>query len=578
MRSSRFSNVLDAGAVTSRRRFLRVLTLVAGGVAILPLLEACQAAPSAPPPAVATPTSAPSAAKPTTAATVAPTPASATAAASKPAATQVAPAVASVPTGTITVASDQPIPTLDPHLTTRDAGYSMEMLMFEGLVAYDPANPSKAAPRLATSWQLSSDNLAWTFKLRDGVKFHDGTAVDAEAFKYTFDRLKDPATAATEGATLSPVDHVDVVDSSTLKVVTKTPFPELLTNLSSSSATVMSPTAAKKGQTADFGRAPVGTGPFRFKGFQGSDTFTLEYNPDYWGKKPSFGQVVFRTIPEMASLTAALQAGEVDIASNITGDDAKRLGTGGKVSVKQFDTTSTHWLGMLNTKAPYTDQRVRQALNYAVDRDAIVQGIFGGLAKPMRSPLFPGLPYYTEQPAYDYNPAKAKQLLSDAGQGGGFQAVLLYPTLGLVPTVSQAIAENFRQIGVQLTLDGRESAVWGQLVRAHDDARDTFYSTRSGLGVDFNLNRIFSKSTWDDDNRARYTSPQVEDLLVKGRSTFDDAQRQAIYAQLQQIIWQDAPEVFLVSLQIAVAASPKLTGYTLQPNLYLLLADAVKSA
>jgi ABC-type transport system substrate-binding protein len=280
----------------------------------------------------------------------------------------------------------------------------------------------------------------------------------------------------------------------------------------------------------------------------------------------------------MASLTAALQAGEVDIASNITGDDAQRLTASGKLTVKPFDTTSTHWLGMLNSKAPYNDVRVRQALNYAVDRNAIVQGIFAGLAKPMRSPLFPGLPYYAEQPPYDYNPDKAKQLLSDAGAGDGFQGVLLYPNLGQVPTVAQAIAENYRQIGVQLSLDGREQAVWGQLVRAHDDARDTFYSTRSGLGVDFNLNRIFSKSTWDDDNRTRYTNPQVEDLLVKARSAFDESTRQSLYGQLQQIIWQDAPVVFIVSLQIAVAANPKLSNYTLLPNGYLLVADAVKGA
>jgi ABC-type transport system substrate-binding protein len=540
---------------SSRRGFLRGLSLIVGGAAVVPLLQACQAAPGAPP-------------APTTA---------------LPPPTQAAPATApaavvSAPSGTVTVASDESVPTLDPHFTTRGAGYSMELLMFEGLVTYDPANLSKPVPQLATSWQTSPDNLTWTFKLRDGVKFHDGTPVNAQAFKFSFDRLKDPANAATESATVGPVDHVDVVDDLTLNVVTKTPFPELLTNLSSSSATVLSPTAAQKGQLTDFGRAPVGCGPFRFKEFQGSDTFTLEYNPDYWGKKPAVGQMVFRTIPEMASLTAALEAGEADIAWNVTGDDAKRLGTSGKLTVNSFDTTATHWLGMLNTKAPYNDVRVRQALNYAVDRDSIVQGIFSGLAKPMRSPLFPGLPYYTPQPAYDYNPDKAKQLLSDAGHGDGFKGTLLYPTLGQVASVAQAIAENCRQIGVELSLDGREQAVWGQLVRAHDDARDTFYSTRSGLGVDFNLSRIFSKATWDDDNRARYTNLQVEDLLVKGRSSFDEAQRQAIYSQIQQIIWQDAPEVFLVSLQVAVAANPKLSGYSLLPNVYMLLRDVVKSA
>jgi ABC-type transport system substrate-binding protein len=199
------------------------------------------------------------------------------------------------------------------------------------------------------------------------------------------------------------------------------------------------------------------------------------------------------------------------------------------------------------------------------------------LASVQTSPVFPGLPYRVEQKPYAYDPVLAKQLLSDAGVGNGLKITLLFPTLGQVGNVSQAVAEDYRKIGVELELQPKEQAVWGQLARAHDDVRDMSYNTRAGLGIDFNLNRMFAKSAWDEDNRSRYFNPQVEDLLVKGRSSFDEKVRADTYAEIQRIVWDEAPEVFLFSLQVAVGANPKLANFALLPNAYLLLAEATRA-
>src|SRR5207247_6656705 len=172
---------------------------------------------------------------------------------------------AAAPSGSVTYATDQSINTLDPHFSKCAELYSFETLLFEGLVTFQGGSTDKFGPALATDWQLAADNITWTFKLRDGVKFHDGTPFNAEAVKYTFDRLLDPKTGASEGATLDPVARGDVVAANDGNIVTKQPFPELLTNLAAIQASIFSPTAAQKGSPADFGRAPVGTGRYRFK-------------------------------------------------------------------------------------------------------------------------------------------------------------------------------------------------------------------------------------------------------------------------------------------------------------------------
>src|SRR4051812_34375961 len=264
----------------SRRRFIVAMgaTLsLTGGMA---MLQAC--APQAP---AAAPTAAP--AKPAAEAPK-PTAAPAPTAAAKPA--DVKPAEASkpqaapasqAPKGSFVFATDQNAATLDPALIKREPTKAMSLLMMETLVKYDdPQNP-KFVPWLAKSWTTSGDGKTWTVKLQENVKFHDGTPFNAEAVKYTYDRLKDPKTAATEAvARLGVLDHVDVVDATTVNFVTKAPYADFVLALTDPGTAIVSPTAAQKGQVADFGRNPVGTGPYKFVEWQGTEAAVAVPNGD----------------------------------------------------------------------------------------------------------------------------------------------------------------------------------------------------------------------------------------------------------------------------------------------------------
>lgn len=482
------------------------------------------------------------------------------------------------PSGAIVFATDQTIPTQDPHFVDSQADTSFSTLMFEPLIVADLATPGQFLPKLAMSWDVGSDQNTWTFTLRDEVSFHDGTPFDAGAVKYTFDRLRDPATGAIQFGLLSSVASVDVVDPMTVNIVTSAPYPELLTNLSAPAAAIISPTAAGKGALADFGRAPVGTGPFRFKEWPNVDTLTAEANPDYWGAMPSVATITLRSVPEMGAIVAGLEAGEFDVAVNLPPDQVKRLQEVDGLSVEVFDLAGADKVGMLNSKKPFDDVRVRRALNYAVNRQAIVDAILGSFGQVTTTPLFVGLPYRVEQEPYTYDPERAKQLLAEAGYPDGFSTTLLYAPIGTFPTTVQAVAADFKEVGVEVDLQSREQAVWGQLVTAKDDTRDMWYEHKGGLGVDFNLTRLYAKSSWDVDNRSRYFNQRVEDLLVEARSSFDETARANAYGEIQKIVWEDAPDVFLISEKLPLVATSQLQNFKVTANGYLLLAEATKTS
>lgn len=550
---------LSTGAVwqqpITRRQFARWVGVISGAGVMLPLLQACGGESSDEPETGAAPTG--------TAVGEAQTPAS-----------------GGPPSGAVVFATDQTIPTQDPHFVDAQADTSFSTLMFEPLIVADLASPGEFLPKLAMSWdvgEVGNDQNTWTFTLRDSVTFHDGTPFDAEAVKYTFDRLRDPATGAKQFGLLSSVASIEVLDPLTVNIVTSTPYPELLTNLSAPAAAIISPTAAKKGVLADFGRAPVGTGSFRFKEWPNVDTLTVEANPDYWGSMPSVATITLRSVPEMGAIVAGLEAGEFDVAVNLPPDQVKRLQEVDGLSVNVFDLAGADKLGMLTTKKPFDDVRVRRALNHAVNRQAIVDAILGGFGQVTTTPLFVGLPYRVDQEPYTYDLEMAKQLLAEAGYPDGFKTTLLYAPLGTIPTSVQAVAADFKKVGVDVDLQSREQAVWGQLVTAKDDERDMWYEHKGGLGVDFNLTRLYAKSSWDVDNRSRYFNQRVEDLLVQARSSFDEQVRAEAYGEIQKIVWEDAPDVFLISEKLPLVANAQLQNYKVTANGYLLLAEVTKS-
>ncbi|MEM7134786.1 MAG: ABC transporter substrate-binding protein [Chloroflexota bacterium] len=481
---------------------------------------------------------------------------------------------------TLTVASTFAETTFDPHFMLRIDGAGLTLLTFETLVEFN--EDMEIVPLLAESWEVSEDGRTWTFNLRQGVTFHDGTPFNAEAVKATWERFLDPEVGAKDTRRLEPIlESLEVVDEHTLNLTTFDPYPELLTNLTDVHTAIISPTAAEKYDPADFGHEePVGTGPFKFEQWVSADRFELVRNEEYWGDKDVWAdRIVFRTIPESASLVAALEAGEIDVALGVPAEEAARLGENADLSVGTYEAFRTFMASMLVTVAPFDDVRVRHALNYAVDKEALTQFVMAGFAKPTETVLFPGLPYRVAQEPYAYDPDKARELLAEAGYSDGFETTLAYtPQWDKGKEMAETIAAYLQDVGVTAELLSMEAAVLSEFYRdtAEVPDRRIFMVRKSAFGVDFNLTRLFTQASFDDDNRERYFNQEVEDLLAEARFSFDEELRANNYAEVQRIVWEDAPEIFLFTATPAFATQADVTGLWFRTDGVPTLAEVSK--
>ena len=457
---------------------------------------------------------------------------------------------------TVVVATIDAFQSVDPHFVKRAAAKSFALLLMERLV--EPAGPEDltTVPKLAISWEVADDGITWTFNLREDVVFHDGTPFNAEAVVFSIERMRDPDVGGTEVTRISILDTIEATAEHTVTMTTKTPYAEFLLNLSDPAVLMFSPTWAADRSPSDYGREPVGTGPYEFDEWLGPEEATVVPFEDYWGEPANVGRITLRQIPDAGALVAALEAGEVDVTMDVPPTEVERLRGVSGLTVTEWEGSSTNTMGCLTTKEPYSNVSVRKALNYAIDKQTICDTIFSGLAYPTTTPLYPGNQYRVDQEPYEFNPDLARELLVEAGYPDGFETSILLPSTSPTMEACQAIANYYEEVGIRTELKIVEDAVWSQLVRAHDDERDLFYQSKSGIGVDYNLNRLYSDEYIDEDNRGRWVDQRVLDLLEEGRNTFDEEERAEIYAEIQKIIWEEAVEIFLWSrLNVVVTSS-----------------------
>ena len=374
----------------TRRRFVHLLGAGGAASSVALLLAACEA------PAPAAPTG--QSASPTGAA----------------AATVGASAQQPVKGGALVVALSAEVVDMDPANRGGTPTAAAEQLVFNSLVRNTPDQQIK--PDLAASWTVDDDK--WTFKLRQGVKFHDGTPFNAQAVKYTFDRYLNNTEKVRRAGDWQPyVDGVQVIDDSTIQFRTKGVDAFFLTRLAGEVG-IVSPTAhAQLGK--DFLKNPVGTGPFKFKEWVPGVSISVVRNDDYFGDKAYLDQVTMRPIPEATTRALALETGEVHLATPITPEQMGRLQGNPNFSLVSRATSLNLMFGMNNLKKPFDDVRIRQALNYAIDRDSIVKNVFSGLADAMQGAVPKAAIGYAPVEGYTYDPNKAKQMLAEAGMAVG---------------------------------------------------------------------------------------------------------------------------------------------------------------
>ena len=436
--------------------------------------------------------------------------------------------------GTLTIAQAVEPPGLDPASNPSTAiprvVYSN---VLEGLVKID--RTGKVIPALAREFKISQDGKEYTFFLEKGVKFHDGKSFDADDVTFTFERLMDPKTTIIHPEYYKEIDTLQVVDPYTVKIKLKTVSSMFLFNLARGDSVIVNRNAVEKLKTE-----PVGTGPFKFVEWTRGDHITLAKFEDYHRKGiPYLDKVIFKFIGDPSAQIASLKAGDINvIAYDVSPENAFLLEKDPKFKVLNGYTTTEVILSINNSRKPFDDVRVRRAMAYAIDRNALIQGAMSGYGVPIGSHMDPGNPYYMDlTKTYPYNPQKAKQLLAEAGYPDGFEAVIKLPErYAYAKRSGEIIADMLSQVGIRLRIELTE---WGQWIdRVFKNA--DFDLTVIGHAEPFDIN-IYANPNY----YFRYNSPKFQETLKKAEMEADPRIRGELYITCQKIIADDAVNGFL---------------------------------
>jgi peptide/nickel transport system substrate-binding protein len=461
--------------------------------------------------------------------------------------------------------------TLDPPQMTTTTVANIVDYSVETLTQLDKSG--QTVPGLATSWDLSGDGRTMTLQLRKGVTFQDGSPFDAEAVKYNLERLLDPKVESPQRAPYESIASIDTVGDSTVRLNLSRPDPALPSALSASTAGIISPDSVdKQGNSYTNIVHPVGTGPYSFVSYQQGDTVEFKKYDGYWGPKPHYERVVFHIVPEAATRESLVLAGQAEMAVLPPVADLQQLQQGDDTNVLMAPSDRTIFIAFKTPGAPLDDPTVRRAINYAVNKQAIIQNILFGAAEPMNAPVAPSIEGYCPVGSYEFDPQKAKQMLADAG----VKKVSL--TLG-TPTgrylqdkeATDAIAGNLRDVGLDVqtrTMD------WASYIGAVDvpASQQKFDAHLLGWApafLDASQQMLQFRSDQAPPNglaTSLYSNKKVDALSSAASTELDPQQRQADYCQAWKTIWNDAPWLFLWVQKYPIVYSSDVTGVSYLPN------------
>ncbi|MGN1400063.1 MAG: ABC transporter substrate-binding protein [Bacillus sp. (in: firmicutes)] len=463
---------------------------------------------------------------------------------------------------------------LDPATVTDGESFRVTKNIFETLIEFKP-DSTELQEGLATDWEASDDGLTYTLKLQEGVKFHDGTDFNAEAVVYNFERWNggDKEKFYYYNSQFGDlITGVKAVDDLTVEITTSEPIAPFFKNLAMSPFAIASPDGLEK-HGAKFMENPIGTGPFKFQEWKRNETITIVKNDDYWKEGlPKLDSVIYKVIPENSARVNALNAGEVDIIEGLNYSDLPSIEDNADLQVFKRPSLNTAYLGLTSTRGPLKDKKVRQALNYAVDKESIIEAFYSGAAEPAINPMPPVVAGYNDEVKdYEYDPEKAKALLKEAGYEDGIEIELwampvTRPYMPDGPKVAEAIQANFEAIGVKAKIQTAEWATY--LEKARLGELDTFLLGWTGDNGDADnfLYVLLDEDSIGSNNYSYYKSPKVHELLLKARATIDEAEREKLYKEAQVLIKEDAPWIPLVHSQPALAGSSKVKNFIAHPT------------
>ena len=455
---------------------------------------------------------------------------------------------------------------LDPHYAVAAGTKEVMFNVFEGLVKYD--SNGDTIPAVASDVEISEDGLVYTFTLRDGVKFHNGDPVDLDDVIYSLQRCKDdPNVNPQTSKGLACIANLEKAGDNKLVMTLSEPNTELMSLLT----LAIIPADYDKQDTA-----PIGTGPYKFISRTAQESVELEKFADYWGTPANIDKVTYKINESAEGLIMGLESGALDLVSHLTSTQTAELSKE-NFNIEQGTMNLVQALYLNNARAPFDNELVRQAMCYAVDRQGILDLAFDGYGFPIGSNVFPAFTKYFDESLTDYytpDPAKAKELLTEAGYPDGFDLVITVPA-NYQPhcDTAEVIAEQLKEVGINATLDKVE---WNTWLEKTYSGRD-FQATVIGLTADpLTARSLLERFTSDADNNfMNYNNAEYDELFAQAIKCYDDEEQVKIYKDMEKNLTEHAANVYIQDMADLIAVRKGLTGLTFYP-LYVLDVSTLK--
>lgn len=466
---------------------------------------------------------------------------------------------------------------LDPAIVTDGESFKVTQNLFETLLNFGEQDTT-IQPGLAKDWSISEDGLTYTFQLQEGIKFHDGTDFNAEAVVKNVNRWK----GGTEDDfyyfnSMFKAEGKDIIadvkaegDYTVVFTLSRQQAP-FLKNLAMSPFGIASPTAFEAAGDK-FGDEPVGTGPFKFVDWKRNDSITIEKFADYWQEGlPKLDKVIFRSIPDNSARLNDLVAGNIDLADGINPSDGATIESNAALQLIERPSMNIGYLGLTSTRKPFDNKLVRQAVNYAIDKQAIVDAFFEGRAEVAKNPMPPSISGYNDDiEAYPYDPEKAKALLAEAGYDGTpielWAMPVPRPYMPDGAKVAEVIQKNLEDVGMPAKIVTYEWATY--LDKAKNGEADAFMLGWTGDNGDADnfIYTLLDEDNIGSNNYTYFKNDEMHKLLIQAQSETDENVRNELYKQAQVIIHEEAPWVPLAHSTPLLGAKAEVKGFKAHPT------------